>query len=254
MEASVMITDLEGFTPLSEQLDNPELVSQVLTKYFTQTTGHILESDGTIINFVADAICAVWGAPLADRDHARKAALAAWRLHQSSAIEVGGHALRTRVGVHTGRVLAGNIGSAQRFDYAVIGDTVNFASRLEGLNKYFGTNILISDALLQKLGDHFVTRRLGEFRVVGKSDARIVYELLGPAPHAEPMPWIETFARGLDAFRRRDWGDAERRMRETISQHGGTDGPAAFYLTEIASRRGKVLPPDWNGVVDLATK
>ncbi len=254
VEATVLITDLEGFTPLAEELANPELVSRVLIEYFTQTTGHILEAEGTIINFVGDSVLAVWGAPLAQNDHAGRAALAAWRLHADSGIEVTGHTLRTRVGLHTGAVLAGNIGSAKRFDYAVIGDTVNFASRLEGMNKLFGTAILISEALREKLDARFAVRPLGEFRVVGKREAHRVHELLGPASDTAPAPWLASFARGLEAFQRGDFDGCERQMHETLAMRGGSDGPARFYLAQAATLRERKAPENWSGIVELTAK
>lgn len=254
VEATVLFTDLEGFTPLTEELRNPELMTQVLLKYFAQTTAPILQYEGTVINFVGDAVTAVWGAPLAEPDHARKAALAAWILHQSARIEVDGHKLRTRVGLHTGRVLAGNVGSEERFDYAVVGDPVNFASRLEGLNKHFGTNVLISDAIRQKLGDEFVARRLGEFRVVGKKDSCVIHEFLGPASEVVRESWCEVFENGVEAFRRGDLAEAERKMHETLSLRDGGDGPAHFYLARIAILRSAPLPPDWNGIVEFSGK
>ena len=246
VEASVLFTDLEGFTPLAESLNNPELVTEILVKYFTQTTAHILDNEGTIINFVGDAVTAVWGAPLADPEHARKAALAACRLHESARIEVDGHILRTRVGLHTGRVLAGNVGSATRFDYAVIGDPVNFASRLEGLNKFLGTNVLVSDAMRQQLGDGFGTRRLGEFRVVGRTQSCAIHELLGPSADDLPAAWRDCFASALAAFQSGNLDEAERLMRETLALRDGSDGPARFYIAHIARLRKFPLPPDWN--------
>ena len=253
-EVTVLFTDLEGFTPLSEKLNNPELLTQVLLKYFAETTAPILENDGMIVNFVGDAVTAVWGAPLAETDHARKAARAAWRLHESAHLEVDGHRLRTRVGLHTGRVLAGNIGSAERFDYAVVGDPVNFASRLEGLNKYFGTNVLISDALRQKLGGEFSARRLGEFRVVGKSEACVIHEFLGPAPDAGRPGWCDVFEQGVAAFCTGDFATAERHMHETIALRDGSDGPAQFYLNRLAALRSAPLPAGWSGIVEFAEK
>ena len=253
VEATVMFTDLENFSALAEELEQPELVSEVLTTYFTQTTGHILESDGTIVKYMGDSVQAVWGAPLPDQDHARKAALAAWRLHLASQMEVKGHPLRTRIGLTTGRMLSGNLGSAQRFDYAVTGDEVNFASRLEGLNKYLGTSVLVSETVQAHLGDLFTTRRVGEFCVVGKRKGRVVYELLGPLDTTPPDTWMETFAGGLAAFRTGDLPAAEAAMRGTISQRGD-DGPAKFYLTKIADLRRAGLPPDWSGIIVLDAK
>lgn len=253
VEATVMFTDLENFAPLSEELENPERISDVLTTYFTQTTGHILESDGTIIKYLGDSVQAVWGAPLPDEDHARKATLAAWRLHEASIMEVQGHPLRTRIGVNTGLMLSGNLGSAQRFDYAVTGDAVNFGSRLEGMNKFLGTQVLIAETVRERIGDAMVTRCVGEFRVVGKKVARIIYELLGPAPAPEKQEWLESFARGLAAFRAGDLDAAEVAMRATIAARG-MDGPSNFYLKQIAELRSHGVPVGWTGIIDLTVK
>ncbi len=254
VEASVMFTDLEDFTALTERLNDPERLSEILTRYFTQTTSHVLENDGTIIKYFGDAVLAVWGAPIADKNHVQKAALAACRLHAASGIEVDGRALRTRVGLHSGMMLAGNLGSAQRFDYSVIGDAVNFASRLEGLNKYFGTNILISDATRQRLGDAFLTRCLGKFRVVGKSEAIVIHELLGPAETCGPAPWLEQFARGLDAFRLSEFGLCEQLMQQVIDSRQGADGPASFYVSKIAEFREDGVPLGWDGSIQFTSK
>lgn len=255
VEVSVMFTDLEGFTTLSEKLRDPERLAHILVEYFTQTTGHVLESDGTIIKYIGDAVLAVWGAPLPDAKHPQKAALAACRLHEASALIVEGQRVRTRVGLHTGLVLAGNLGSAQRFDYTVIGDPVNFASRLEGLNKYFGTDILISDATRQRLGDAFLTRCLGEIRVAGKTEPVTIHELLGPAvANTAPPPWLAPFARALAAFRAGDLAQAVPLFEQARTERGGADGPAELYLKEIAKLATAPLPPDWRGIIEISTK
>ena len=168
VEATVIFTDLENFTTLSEDLD-PAEVSAILIAYFEQTTRCILEKKGTIIKYVGDAVMAAWGAPIKEPAHASRAAEAACDLRALTEIEVRGRKLRTRIGVNSGKVLAGNLGSSFRFDYTMIGDTTNFASRLESLNKYLGTQILISEAVREQLDGKFNTRRLGEFRVAGGS-------------------------------------------------------------------------------------
>lgn len=254
VEATVMFTDLEDYTGLCERMDNPERISQVLTTYFTHTTGHILENDGTIIKYMGDSVQAVWGAPLADGDHVRKAVRAAWRLHVASRIECEGHPLRTRIGLNTGQLLAGNLGSAQRFDYTVTGDPVNFASRLETLNKRLGTDILISDRVQAALDREFITRPLGRFRVVGKKDAQEIHELLGPAEPVEERPWLATFAHALAAFRRGDFDAAERGLRETSALRVGSDPPSLFYLAYIAGLRSQPPEGEWSGAVELSSK
>jgi adenylate cyclase len=253
VNATVIFTDLEDYSGLCQRLDNPLHVSQVLTTYFTHTTGHILDNDGTIIKFMGDAVQAAWNAPLPDTDHVRKAVRAAWNLHQASLIECNGHPLRTRIGVNTGDLLAGNLGSAQRFDYTVTGDAVNFASRLEGLNKYLGTDILISDTVQAALDGEFATRCVGEFLVAGRLKPSVVHEVLGPAKD-KARPWVETFAAGLKAFQRGDLDAAERGMNETVTLRSERDGPAHFYLERIASLRSNGVPSDWRGVVEFLAK
>ena len=135
VEVTVIFTDLESFTSITENLD-PTEVSEILTSYFGQTTKCILENKGTIIKYIGDAVFAAWGAPIDEPQHAMRAAETACDLRCLSELVVHGKTLRTRVGIHSGKVLAGNLGSSYRFDYTMIGDAVNFASRLESLNKY----------------------------------------------------------------------------------------------------------------------
>ena len=254
VEASLLMTDLEGFALLAERLADPDRLSQILIEYFSLTTKHILENDGAIINMVGDAVFGAWGTLAPDPKHPHKAALAALKLHESSRMAVDGRPLRTRVGLHTGRVLAGNIGSAERFDYCVVGDAVNFTSRLEGLNKHLGTNILISDAFHGAIGEEFWTRCLGKFRVAGRQESVVIHELLGTAQQADSAAWLEPFKKGLAAFHKGDLEQAELEMHETVTARGGNDGPAQFYLGEIAALREGGLPPDWTGIVSFSGK
>jgi adenylate cyclase len=254
VEATVIFTDLENFTTLSEDLD-PAEVSAILIAYFEQTTRCILENKGTIIKYVGDAVMAAWGAPIDEPAHAIRAAEAACDLRFLSEMEVRGKRLRTRVGVNSGKVLAGNLGSSFRFDYTMIGDTTNFASRLEALNKYLGTQVLISDAVRQQLDRKFITRRLGEFRVAGKTHGVIIHELLcRSAAEAGERAWIEVFEAGLEVFRAGDFSKAAELMSRTRELRGGADGPVEFYLRKIAtlSRQDKIV--GWNGVVELSEK
>ncbi|MEI6871141.1 MAG: adenylate/guanylate cyclase domain-containing protein, partial [Verrucomicrobiota bacterium] len=254
VEASLLMTDLEGFALLAERLADPDRLSQILIEYFSLTTKHILEKDGAIINMVGDAVFGAWGTLAPDPKHPHKAALAALKLHEASRMAVDGRPLRTRVGLHTGLVLAGNIGSAERFDYCVVGDAVNFTSRLEGLNKHLGTNILISDAFHGAIGEEFWTRCMGKFRVAGRQESVVIHELLGTAQKADSAAWLETFKKGLAAFQKGDLEQAELRMHETVTARGGNDGPAKFYLGEIAALREGGLPPDWTGIVSFSGK
>jgi adenylate cyclase len=254
VEATIIFTDLQGFTALSENLGDPRKLSEVLIAYFTNTTQHVVENEGTIIKYIGDAVLAVWGAPLADPKHAIRATRAAWHMHVASGKEVLGHKLITRVGIHTGEVLAGNLGSPYRFDYTVIGDAVNFAARLEGLNKYLGTRILISDVTVSQSAGEFITRRLGDFKVVGKEQTVGIHELIAPASEAEPMPWLEAFNLGTAAFRKGDLAEAARLMEEVREMRGGHDGPAEFYLERIKPLQAEGLPENWTGALELSSK
>jgi adenylate cyclase len=149
--------------------------------------------------------------------------------------------LRTRVGINTGPALAGNLGSPFRFDYTVIGDTTNFANRLEGMNKYLGTQILLAETTAERIGDQFVLRRMGRFILKGKTIPVALFELLGPKTPEWEIPlgengWLSLFHRGVDAFAEGDLASASEFMQLTIGKRG-TDGPAEFYLRQIALAR-----------------
>ena len=188
--------------------------------------------------------------------HAMRAAEAACDLRCLAELEIHGKKLRTRIGIHSGRVLAGNLGSEYRFDYTMIGDAVNFASRLESLNKYLSTQVLISDAVFQQLkqGD-FVTRRLGEFRVAGKTESVKIHELICRCSAANgEAEWIGVFEEGLDVFQRGDLQKARSLMERAREIRGGVDGPSKFYLRKIAGLETDGLGDDWRGVVELSDK
>jgi adenylate cyclase len=232
-------------------LKDPERLSDVLTDYFTRTTSHVQANDGTIVKYIGDAVLAVWGAPVPDPAHAAKAALAVLGFQRDAIITVDGRTFRTRAGLHTGRVLAGNLGSAQRFDYTVIGDDVNFASRLEGLNKQLGTSILISDATRAHLGPEFTSRPLGKFRVVGKMEALAIHELLGEG--GEAPAWAATFQAALAAFASGEFAAARELFEQVIRAQNG-DGPSAFYIRQLETHSDGRLPAGWDGVVELQSK
>ena len=254
VDVTIIFTDLESFTSLTEDLD-PAEVSEILTSYFGQTTKCILENKGTIIKYIGDAVFAAWGAPIDDPQHALRAAETACDLRCLSELVVRGKTLRTRVGIHSGKVLAGNLGSTYRFDYTMIGDAVNFASRLESLNKYLSTQVLISDAVRQQVGDGFVIRQLGEFRVAGKKQSVLIHELLCRCgAESGEKSWIEIFEKGLAAFRAGEFAAARDCMNQTREVRGGSDGPAEFYLRKIAALEGTGRPENWTGVVELSEK
>jgi adenylate cyclase len=254
VDVTVIFTDLESFTSISENLD-PTEVSEILTSYFGQTTKCILENKGTIIKYIGDAVFAAWGAPIDEPHHAMRAAETACDLRCLSELVVHGKTLRTRVGIHSGKVLAGNLGSSFRFDYTMIGDAVNFASRLESLNKYLHTQVLISDAVHQQIGDGFVTRELGEFRVAGKTQSVVIHELLCRCDvESGESVWIKVFEEGLNVFRAGEFKAARDHMGRTRELRGGSDGPSEFYLRKLAVLEGDGRLENWTGVVELSEK
>lgn len=254
VEVTVIFTDLAGFTTTSENLD-PAEVAEILTSYFSQTTKCILENKGTIIKYIGDAVFAAWGAPIEEPKHALHAVETACELRCLAELVVRGKTLRTRVGIHSGKVLAGNLGSSYRFDYTMIGDAVNFAARLESLNKYLHTQVLISDAVRQQIGEGFVTRQLGEFRVAGKTNSVVIHELLCRCDaESGERKWIETFETGLAVFRAGDFKASRDWMLRTAEIRGGSDGPSEFYLRRITDLETNGHHPDWTGIVELSEK
>jgi len=180
----VFFSDIQGFTTISEKIKPPELVAH-LNEYLDKMSEIILKHEGTLDKFVGDAIVAFWGAPVPHRDHAVKACLAA--LEYQAELKK----LRTkwksenkdpffaRIGIHTGKMVVGNVGSTKRFDYTVIGDAVNLGSRLEGANKLYGTEILISEATYKAAKHKIETKEIDVITVKGKTKPVKVYELIG---------------------------------------------------------------------------
>jgi adenylate cyclase len=216
----------------------------------------VLDNDGTIIKYIGDSVMAAWGAPILEKDHAYKAALAAWQMEEASKIVVLGRALHTRLGICTGEVLAGNLGSPYRFDYTMIGDTTNLASRLEGLNKVVNTSILISDSTHKRLGDRFITRLIGHFALAGKAHGVPIYELICPASEsaAAAHKWVGIFAEAIEAIKTGAFEHAKVLFRKTLWERGGEDGPSEFYIKLIAQLEKENALQEWTGVVKLTEK
>jgi adenylate cyclase len=190
-QVSILFTDLRGFTTLSERMA-PEEMAARLTEYFDAMTSAIFARRGMVNDFIGDAILAVFGAPLDDPQHARHAVLSALAMMETLA-KLNKHwsaeglpALRMGVGVHTGEVFAGNVGRAGKVKYAVVGDTVNLASRVEGLNKELGTTMLVTEATYRAAGLDLEVKDRGPISVKGREEPVRVYEVVGPHREAEP--------------------------------------------------------------------
>jgi adenylate cyclase len=244
---------------LSERLGGA--VVPILTDYLSRASAAIHGQGGTIDKFIGDAVMAFWGAPLPDRDHAVNACRAALRLRQEMAeLRAAGpdeaRGLSIRIGVNTGSMLVGNIGSEERLSYTVIGDSVNLASRLEALNKLYGTEIIIGEATRAAAGNTVIVRELDQVAVYGRSGSTRVYELIGSADASgdAAAAWIAAYERGLALYRERRWAEAIAALQKVAALKGEEDRPAVL-LIERARQYAKMPPAaDWDGVEVLGRK
>ncbi len=255
--ATAMFTDIQGFTSIAEGMTAPETAA-LLNEYFSEATKHVFDTGGTLIKYIGDAIFAIWGAPVRMEDHATaacRAAVGMTRLREALAGRPAGR-LVTRIGVHTGPMLVGNLGSAQRFDYTAIGDTINLAARLEGVNKRFGTQALVSDETLAATDGSLAVRPLGRVQVVGRAEPVAIYELLGAVADDSALDTetVERFQQALQDYAAERFQEAGKGFRQVQKQRGGTDGPSSFYLSLIAGFEDKQPPDGWDGVIRLDSK
>lgn len=215
-ELTILFTDIKDFTVLSENLD-PEKVMTYLSEYFQCVTKVIIDSLGTLDKYIGDGVMAFWGAPIDDIDHALHACKAALNI-QSSLAELnskwkdeGKPELVTRIGINTGRVVVGNVGSEDRLNYTSLGDQVNLASRLEGINKLYGTTIAVSEFTYKKTKDIFNFRLLDKVAVKGKTQGVYVYELLGSKTDKEYDLKLEQynkeFYQAISLYFKGEWKD-----------------------------------------------
>jgi adenylate cyclase len=254
---TAMFTDIRGFTTIAEGMTAPETAA-LLNDYFSVATGHVFDTGGTLIKYIGDAIFAIWGAPLPMDDHASpacRAAVGMTRLKQSLGDRPAGK-LVTRIGVHTGSMLVGNLGSSQRFDYTAIGDTINLTARLEGINKTFGTRALASGETIAVTDGSLVSRLVGHVQVVGRAKPVAVHELLGMAGEATTpdAQAIDRFAQALDDYHARRFREAAAGFEEVRRLCGGQDGPSDLYLSLIAGFETAPPPVGWDGVIRLTSK
>ncbi len=251
-EVTVYFSDLVSFTTLAETM-TPDALVRALSGYLDEMTRVIAAHGGTVDKFIGDAIMAFWGAPADDPDHAAHACGAALVCQRALArLRSDGDwtgPLRARIGVATGDALVGNIGSAQRFNYTVMGDTVNLAARLEGLNKLYGTAILVSETTYRAAGGRVIARPIDLVRVKGKHQGVRVYELLALADEddAGARRLAVLFEQGLAAYLARDFTEAARRFEEVL-QLRPDDGPAARLLKRCRAYALTPPPPEWDGV------
>lgn len=259
-ELTVLFSDIRGFTRYVEH-HQPEEIVHNLSQYFTLMVEVIFRHDGTLDKFVGDQIMALFGAPYYFADHAERACRTAvemvkeLRTLQKRWSDTRCEYFQMGIGINTGQMIVGNLGSAQLFDYTVIGDEVNLASRLEGANKFYQTTIIIGERTYRQVGAKAIVRELDIVRVVGKSKPVRIYELRG----MDRVPWIEqdliidTYTRGLNAYRQRQWYQALKEFRRVL-RYFPSDGPSRLYTKRCLDCIQNPPLQDWDGVYDFREK
>lgn len=259
-ELTVFFSDVEGFTSISETLE-PERLVALLNRYLTAMTDIILSHQGFLDKYEGDAIMAVFGTPLDQPKHATLACHAA--LENQRRLEALREELRKesypeircRIGLNSGLMVVGNMGSENRMDYTVMGDAVNLGSRLEGANKQYGTRVLIGENTYALAKEDIEAREIDWIRVKGKKQPVRVYEVLAKKGglSRDKARVLETYGEGLRAYRSRDWERALRRFQEALGTDP-QDGPSRVYLARCEEFRRSPPPADWDGVYEMKTK
>jgi len=256
---TILFADIAGFTTFSETKTPEELV-KFINMFLSEMTEVILENEGTLDKYLGDAIMAFWGAPLVVENHAVMACRTACRMQEkidmlNKTAEVN-FKLRFRMGINTGDVVVGNIGGEKRFDYTVMGDAVNLASRLEGVNKEFGTNIIIGEETGNIIKDSFIIRELDVVKVKGKKKPTRVYELIGHKENenaVNKLTQLDDYFNGLKLYREKRFEDALKYFEKSAGIIP-EDTPSRIYIDRISYFISN--PPDekWDGVFEMKTK
>jgi adenylate cyclase len=259
-EVTVLFSDIRGFTTISEKLDAQELAG-LLNAYLTDMTKIIFRHQGTLDKYIGDAVMAIWGAPFDAPDHAAKCCQAAvhmlsklidlqkdWRARGYPDLDIG-------IGINTGIASVGNMGSSLRYGYTAMGDSVNLASRLEGLNKEYGTRIVISESTRTEIhSDELLFRELDLIRVKGKLQPVTIFEVLSAEAAANGgRELVELFGRGRTAYKRQDW-HAAKSLFEEVLQRWPEDTPAHIFLTRCDEYLAEKPTGDWDGVYVMKNK
>lgn len=252
-ELTIFFSDLQGFSTISERL-GPEDLTKLLNDYLSDMTDIILEEGGTLDKYEGDAIIAFWNAPLAQPDHAVRAVRASVRCQRKLAErraefeERTGAVLKMRIGLNTGAVVVGNMGSSNRFDYTVLGDAANLASRLEGANKALGTYMMVAESTWSQTHGAFPGRELGQLRVVGRKTPVRVFEATGlegeAAGEAE-----KAFEAALELAKAGRWADAAAAFEQR-----GDEAAAKTYAAKCRALAAAGPGAAWDGIWNLTEK
>jgi adenylate cyclase len=252
-ELTVLFSDLRGFTTLSERL-GPKDTGILLNNYFDAMIPIVFKHQGTLDKLMGDAVMAFFGAPIAVPDHPAKAAKTALKMVEKldtlRSLEIAGmENLQIGIGLNTGVATVGNLGSRQFMDYTIIGDAVNLTSRLEGINKVYGTNIILSEFTAKKLDSRFLLRNLDKVKVKGKDKVVTIFELVGFRDSVEEKRFelVRVFESGLAAYRKMEWDHADECFSRALALFPA-DGPSRLYRERIIYLRQNPPQEGWNGV------
>jgi adenylate cyclase len=265
-EITVMFSDIRGFTTISEKLDAQDL-ALFLNGYLSDMTKIVFDTQGTLDKYIGDAVMAFWGAPFEEPDHAANACRASlammktvralqkqWEAEGKPMLDIG-------IGLNSGPASVGNMGSALRYGYTALGDTVNLSSRLEGLNKEYGTHILVNESTYAAAKDaEFLFRELDVIRVKGKLQPVTIYELVGKLSELEKDPGygglkqrLQDFAAARELYRKREWEHAQNAFQEILNRVPD-DGPSRMYWKRCQEYLFDEPPVGWDGVFTMTHK
>jgi adenylate cyclase len=258
-EMTVLFSDIKGFTTIAEGLTPEELVS-LLNEYLTVMTDIVFKYGGTLDKYIGDAIMALYGAPLDLPDHPANACRSALEMIHGLGslnnkwIDEGRNPIDIRIGINTGPMMVGNMGSKQRFDFTAMGDSVNLGSRLEGANKSYKTNIIIAESTYEHVKDDFICMELDSVRVKGKKRPVRIYSLVEYKDSPEiQVETVDQFNQGVNAYKEKQWDEAIR-IFETIAAREPSLYAAQVYIERCLSFKKNPPSADWDGVYVMATK
>jgi adenylate cyclase len=258
-ELTVMFSDIRGFTTISEGLSADELV-RLLNEYLGAMTDILFANLGTLDKYIGDAIMAFWGSPYPQSDHAESACHCAlemsqalvklnekWRQEDRPPIAIG-------IGLNTGEVNVGNMGSEKRLAWTVMGDNVNLASRLEGITKQYQIQIVISESTFNDVAGKFVCRELDKIKVKGKNQPVTIYELMGvESERPKYAALLGGFDRAMQAYRSQNWREASAQFGELLGTYPD-DGPTRVFLQRALEYMETAPESNWDGVYVMKSK
>jgi adenylate cyclase len=258
-DLTVMFSDIRDFTTLSEGLTPDELVN-LLNQYLSAMTDILFRNLGTLDKYIGDAIMAFWGSPFPQQDHAHCACRCA--LEMIASLEElnrkwekqGGCRIAIGIGLNTGPVNVGNMGSDKRLAWTVMGDNVNLASRLEGMTKQYRSRVIISESTYDQVADQFVGREVDRIRVKGKKKPVVIYELLAPISERDAYAALLTkYNAALDVYRSQNWQEATGMFGELLAAYPD-DGPTQVLLQRCVEFLEEAPESDWDGVYVMKSK